>query len=103
MTQAEKVEYIIDRSCTYFGITRDEIKPRMKPKSELVTARRFVIKTLSDHTVLSFQRIADLLHFKTHSNITFHLAAINNDLSNETYGSDKIKRLYKEYLDYLNL
>ena len=103
MTQVEKVDYIMKKSCTYLGVTPDELKPRSRPKSELLMGRRFIIKTLADHTTLSFDTVANLLGYKGHSNILYHFNVINDDLSDKTYGSDKIKRLYKEYLDYLNL
>jgi chromosomal replication initiation ATPase DnaA len=103
MTQAEKVEYIMHESCRYFGVTPDELKPHMKPKTELVKSRQFIIKTLADHTTLSFGSIANLLGYRGHNIIKYHYDSFADDLSDGVYGSDKVKRLYREYLNYLNL
>ncbi len=103
MTQAEKIAYIINKSCMYFGVTPDELRPHHNPKTEYVTDRRFIIKALSDNTTLSHLQIAKLLGYKQDHNVRYHYNVLNNDLSNEVYGSEKTKRLYREYITYLNL
>ena len=103
MTQAEKIEHIINKSCTYFGVTRDDLKPHINPKTEYLTNRQFIIKVLTDNTTLSCVSIAKLLGYRQHGTVKYHYNVISDDLSENVYGSDKIKRLYKDYLNYLNL
>lgn len=103
MTQAERVEHIMNESCRYFGVTKEELTPHLHPKTEYVTDRQFIIKALTDHTTLSQIRIAKLLGYRQHQTVKYHYNAICNDLSEDVYGSDKIKRLYKDYISYLNL
>ena len=104
MTQVEKIEYILSSSCTYFGLDREVIgNPKRSDKSTRSTYSKFVIKALKDNTTLPTLGIAKILGYKTHGNVLHHYNEMTDELSDELYGSEKIKRLYKEYLNYLNL
>jgi len=103
MTQPEKVEYIIDSSCTFFGIMRSELTANVGSRSKIWFKKRFIGAVLDDYTACTQAEIAKLLGYKERSNVSTHLRNIKEELSTELYGSEKIKRVYNELLSYLNL
>ena len=104
MTQTEKIEHILNSTCTYFGLDRETISnPKRSDKSTRSIYSKFVIKALIDNTTLPNIGVARILGYKTHGNVSHHYNEMTDNLSGEFYGSDKIRRLYKEYLNYLNL
>jgi len=103
MTQAEKIEYILDKSCEYFGMSRADLISRKFTKIERAIHSKFIIKALRDNTMLPTAQIASLLGYKSNANVLYHNEVISDEVSDECYGNAKIKRLYKEYLNHLNL
>jgi chromosomal replication initiation ATPase DnaA len=103
MTDPEKVNYIIDKGCEYFGISRDQVSAPVLGKSKIWYKKRFLVVPLYDNTALSQQEIATLLGLKNHSTILYHYRELKEDISGELYGSNKTRKIYEELLAYLKL
>lgn len=103
MTQPEKVDFIMDKTCAFFGVSREEIKIQGDKGASRFISRRFAIKTLRDNTMLTFKSIADLLGYKKQETALYHYNTFTDEISDNVFGSEKTKRIYKEYTDYLNL
>jgi len=103
MTQPEKIEYILSKCCEYFGISRDKLDEPHYSSSKLAEKKRLIIGVLKDNTILSYREIMALTGYKTHANVLYHYKLLQNELSDDAYGYDKTKRIYKELLNYLKL
>ncbi len=103
MTQPEKVEYIMDKGCEFFGLTRQELVTKDYRKSKMWYKKRFILGVLSDETALSLKEIAGCVGLKNHSTILYHKRCLDEELSEEVYGSQRTKTINKEFLSYLNL
>ena len=104
MTQPEKVEYILDKGCEFLGLTRADLEPGgIGARSNKWSRKRLLIPVLFDQTILTITDVARTLGYYDTRAISNAHAIIQRDLSDEFYGSQKIKQVYKELLTYLKL
>ena len=103
MTQTEKVDYILQGACKYFGFTLEELQIKTGSRSPIWEKKRYLIHILENYTSCNYYEIANLLGYATHVNVLYHLRRINEELSDKSYGFDKTKRVYNELLNYLQL
>ena len=104
MTQPEKVFYIVNGVCDYFGINPKKIKEiRRGGRGTIPEARRFMSLLLTKYTVLSQREIADNTGIIRHQTINYHCNRLEEELSDNFYGAEKTKMIYNELLSYLNL
>jgi len=105
LTQPEKIEYILSKGCEYFGIQRADLSKPNQPGSHstIWEKKKMLIPVLYQNTISNYKDIARCLGYRTTANVTHHSNTLKDELSNETYGSDKTKLIYKELLAYINL
>lgn len=103
LTQPQKVEYILTKGCEYFGLDKSLLKKKFSRGEGRWAMKRYLIPVLYGHTISSEEDIANLLGYKNKSNVAYHIKKMKEELSDETYGSDKTKAIYKEFLAYLNM
>jgi hypothetical protein len=102
MTQPELVEHLISSGCEYLGIKLPTPK-RIGAASPDWRRKRYLIVLLSDYTILSQHEIASLLGYKQHGTVSFHYKNMKDELSDNTYSSNKSKLVYNNLLNYLKL
>ena len=103
MTQPEKVKYIIDNSCVFFGIEKGDLIINVGSRSKIWFKKRFIVAALDEFTACNQEEIAELVGYKERTNVSTHLKKFKEELSTELYGYEKTKRIYNELLSYLNL
>ena len=103
MTQPEKVDYILDNSCGFFGIKRGDLTINTGSRSKIWFKKRFIVAVLDEYTACIQEEIAVLVGYRDRTNVSTHLKKIKEELSGELYGCEKTKRIYNELLSYLNL
>lgn len=103
MTQPEKVDYILTRGCKYFGIAKADLVKNIGAKSYLWDKKRVLAYILDKHTPANIKDIQKSLGYKSHATILFHISKMEDSLSDQVYGDDKIKMVYKELIQYLEL
>lgn len=103
MTHQDKVDYILSKSFEYFGITPTKGQSVFAGRTPNWNKKRYIAKVLLDNTVLTQQEIADALGYSQHSSIIYHAKTLANELSPDVYGEEKTKRIYSDYISYLNL
>jgi chromosomal replication initiation ATPase DnaA len=104
MTQPEKIDYILQKSCDYFGIDRDKVQSRVgKGRSPLWPKKRFIAYVLYKHTASTIPEIVSLLGYSQYTTVFRNIKGIEEELSEEFYGNEKVKSVYKELLSYLKL
>ena len=103
MTQPEKVNYIVSKSADYFGVSRTEILKNNYKKKKISGKRKFVVYLLYKFTACNNADISRIMNYKSQQNIAYFIKQTEDELSNETYGNEKSKMIYKELLSYLNL
>ena len=102
MTQPELVDHLLTKGCEYLGIKLPTAKG-LNSNDPNWKRKRYLITLLSDYTVLSQREIYKLLGYKRNGTASYHYKNIKDELSNETYGNDKTKLIYKGLLNYLKL
>ena len=103
MTQPEKIEYIINRGCEYFGLKRDFLTESPGTRNNIHRIKRYIALAIVNETETTMQDIALLLGFYDKNGVSISLKKINEELSDEFYGINKTKVVYNELLSYLNL
>jgi chromosomal replication initiation ATPase DnaA len=95
-------DLIINGVCSYYGISKDTLKKRART-AYLVSRRRIATKLLHEYTSKNLQDIANILGYRNHATIIHHLRRIDEELSDNVYGNNKLKAEYKAVLNHLNL
>ena len=103
LTQPEKIDMIINGACDFFGITKEGLMEKRGTRSKYWEYKRYFVPLLFDHTSATHTVITKLLNYVNHSNSSQCYARMKNELSDNIYGYDKTKKVYKELLTYLNL
>ena len=103
MTQPERVEYIIDKGCEYFGVDKKDLISPNRGRSAMGGKKRYLSMVLSEYTVLNVPEITELLSYSSPQNVYRNILGLKQELSEELYGCEKTKRIYNELLSYLNL
>ena len=103
MTQPEKSDYIIDKWCEFFGIGKEKLQERLGIRSPIWDKKRYLVLVLDDNTAYSSQEIADKVGYKQRGNVNYHIRTLRDELGEDVYGRDKIKKTYSEFIAYLNL
>lgn len=104
MTQPQKVEYILNKGCEFLGLTREELTDGGRGfRAPKWSKKRYFIPILTNYTILTPTEIGEVLGYYDVAALRSARERINTDLSEEFYGSEKIKLVYKELLTYLKL
>jgi len=103
MTQPEKIEHIIAGSCSYFGISKDDLFKTTGHRSHVWDKKRYIAFILREHTACNMTEITNKLGYGQYNNTNHNLKRITDELSEDIYGNKKTKMIYNELLSYLNL
>lgn len=100
----DRVNYIIDGVCSYYGIGRDRLFKYCR-KPEKMDVKRITIKLLKDVADLSIPEISTAMGYKRncYPPVYKHYRSISDDISPNTYGNKELKRTYLDILEFLNL
>jgi hypothetical protein len=102
----ERVDCLLKRACDYYGVDISELTTTQKGRSNSNSVwkwKRYLILILYDNTDLDFTEIQSVLGYKSRPILSIHYNKLKEELSNEFYGSDKIKRNYKTLLTNIGL
>ena len=103
MTQPERVEYIIDKGCEYFGLSRDALLNACGTRNNKHRIKRYIALAIYTKTETPMEIIGLMLGFARTEGVSNALKKIKEELSDEFYGENRTKEVYKELLSYLNL
>ena len=103
MTQPEKIERIISKGCEYFGVAKAELYLKPGTRSSIWDKKRYMVLILNRYTACDYHDIAKHMGYASQHNVRYHIKAMESLISDDIYGSDKEKRVYKELLEYLDL
>ena len=103
MTQPQKMEYIIEKGCEYFGLSKEKLTAPNMGKSAIAGKKKYISLVLSEYTAYNVVEIASELSYKSPQNVYRNILNLKEELSEEFYGTDKTKRIYNELLNYLQL
>jgi len=103
MTQPEKVEYIMNKGCEYFGFKRDILNESVGTRDNIHKMKRYIALAIINKTEITMGEIASLLGYFSKDNVSVAIKKIKEELSDEFYGINKTKEIYNEFISYLNL
>ena len=103
MTHKEKMEYIINGSLEYLGLSKDYITVSRRISKRYSMNKRYIVPILYDYTRASMYEVAEALGYQRHSNALYHYSVLKNELSDDVYGYNKTKMIYRELLEYLGI
>ena len=103
MTQPEKIDYILSGAAKYFGRKEEELYSPEKKTARFGSEKKLIALILSQHTSLKAWEIAQRLGFRAKCTVYAHCRDAKEELSDNNYGFEKSKLLYKELMSYLNL
>ena len=101
MTQPEKVKYIIDKSVEYFGITKERLLNDHGSRSGNQRIKRYIALILSEETELTQQAIAEEISVSNKDCVCVMLKKIREELSDDFYGINKTKVVYRDLLKHI--
>ena len=102
MTQPEKIDYIINKGCEYFGLTPDDLLRKTGTRSNVHRMKRYIALIILDHTETTMAGVATTLGFWNKDSVSSAIKKIRDELSDEFYGMNKTKIVYNELLKYLD-
>lgn len=100
--RAEKIDRIIQSACAYYGAERDAVCMSVKG-TQPFRWKRYLIVILYDYTDLNLTEILNVLGYKSYTNLHYGYKKLKDELSDEIYGSAKVKLSYNELLKHLGL
>lgn len=98
----QKADFILKGTCTYYNINPQELKQRVR-KAEYVEQRQMIAYLLKTYTDRSLHDIADMIGYKQHATVLYHVKEAKSKLSDELYGEKEFKVTYRKLLKRLNL
>jgi chromosomal replication initiation ATPase DnaA len=100
----EKVDAIVNGFCQYYGVKADDLCKSTKGREGILWKwKKYLIPILYDNTDLDFAEIMKILGYKSYPNVTYHYKVIKEEISDELYGSQKIRLNYNELIKFLQL
>lgn len=103
LTQPEKIKLILEKSAQYFGVTVDELTRKQVKKGKVSPHKKLVIPILFDNTNLTGVKIGELMGYRDHVTANHHYRNMRDELSDETYGNERTKKLYKELVQFIGI
>ena len=100
LTISEQVEYILNGVCDFWGI---EMKELLKKNNRVAYRRSYAAVLLRDYTGLINADIARELKYSNHSTALSAINKMDDKLSNKVYGDSRVRAIYENLIDYLEL
>lgn len=95
-------DYLLDGICDYYGIDRHELQTYRRQK-QLVTRRKLASRILYMYSDRTLAQVASLVGYTNHATVLHHIKKSEEELSNDYYGNDDIKKTYSQLLNHLKL
>ena len=93
---------IINKSAKFFGVTVGQLTENTN-RWVIVRHRKVIAYILRQHTPLSFKRIADMLGYRNHATVLYHIKRARTETSDTIFKDDLTKKEYFQLLNHLNL
>ncbi len=93
---------IISKSAKFFGVTVSQLTEKTN-RWVIVRHRKVIAYVLRQHTPLSFKRIADMLGYKNHATVLYHIGRARTETSDTIFKDALTKAEYFNLLNHLNL
>jgi len=103
MTHSERVDYIINKGCEYFGMEKSELISACGTRNNKHRVKRYIALALYTKTETTMGTIGFMLGFGSNLGVSGALKKIKEELSDDFYGENRTKEVYNELLSYLNL
>jgi len=103
MTQPDQIEGILIKTAEYFGIPRELLNKNYGNRSGIWKYKRYLIVILMDNFDMTFTQIGKLLNYKTPQNVSYSYHQLKNELSDDFFGYEKVKKTYKRLIEYIGL
>jgi chromosomal replication initiator protein len=95
-------DHILNGLCEFYKTNRVEIKSyRRNPK--LIERKKMACYILKRYTDRTYYEIAEMLGYKKHATVLYHVKEAETLLSDEIYGDKEFKRTYSKLIRHLNL
>lgn len=103
MTQPEKIEHIINKGCEFFGLTREELlEKNLGTRGNIHRMKRYICFVILNEMEVTMDEVAHVHGLYNNKDcVSSSMKKMKEELSDEFYGSDKTKRVYKELLTHL--
>ena len=98
----DRIEYILNGLCNYYGIGRDELIRRHKNPMK-TNRKRIAVKLLTDVANCTLRDIAESMGRTSLTSISLLYHEISQDVSPVYYGNKDLKKEYSSILEYLGL
>ena len=98
----DRIDYILNGVCTYYGITLDELKNSWRHRKTF-NRKRYAIKLLRDVADCSLKETTWALDSKSPANIWYLYDGLTYDMDNDTTKGKAYKREYADLLKFMNL
>lgn len=96
----EKVEYLIKGVCDFWDM---EEKDLFKKNNTIAQRRGYLAFLLRDYTEIGYEDMAKILHHANHSTTLTSLKNMDDKLSNKPYGDSRMRAIYENLIEYLEL
>ena len=103
MTQPEKINLIFAGLSKYFGVSQDKISAPHRSRDSIHIVKKFAIYFMRTHTILSWADIKRELGYRQQNTLKYHYNNLLEDLSEESYGDPRAKKVLEELKEYIPL
>ena len=104
MTQPQKIDYIIEKTAEYFGLSVVELtKARGGGRTSAHRKKMYLSLILYNNTETTMKEISERVGYYDKNTISRKLKYIKEELDPAYDGYAKTKMIYKELLEHLNL
>jgi len=100
LPQSEQVEYILYGVADFWDIG---LKDLLKKTRVMASKRNYAAILLRDYTDLTNADIARELRYTNHSTAWTNIDKMDDKLSNKVYGDSRVRAIYENLIDYLEL
>ena len=100
MNKQEQTDYILDGLCDFWGIPR---KALLNKSNAIANKRGYACVLLRDYINMTRTETARIMGYTNHSSVSTVLQKMDENLSSEPWGDSRMRAVYKNIKEYLNL
>jgi chromosomal replication initiation ATPase DnaA len=93
---------IVEGICHFYHIPREGFL-KYSRKRDVVLKKQIAIKLLKEQCGYSYWQIADIVGYKQHATCIHHYNQVNQDLSDDYYGSKEVKEQFNDICNFIGI
>ena len=102
MTHQEKADFILDGTCAFFNVTKQDLLKRTN-NSTTISRKKYLIYLLHVYVHWVYQDISDYLGYVSHATAYKHIEDMKLRLSEGHFGDGVIRNTYASLIEYIGL